>query len=54
MTNSEKVQAAIAVIRKRWMEMHGGMTPQECRSALLTAGDVSNDGGNNSGSVETR
>ncbi|KWH15139.1 hypothetical protein [Burkholderia multivorans] len=43
MNNKEKVQAALAAIRKLWMERHDGMTPQECRSAALKVGDDSND-----------
>ncbi|WP_124595724.1 hypothetical protein [Burkholderia stagnalis] len=43
MNNSEKVQAALAAIRKRWMETHGSKTPQECRLAALKASHDSND-----------
>lgn len=35
MNNKEKVRAALAAIRKRWMEAHDGKTPQEYRSAAL-------------------
>lgn len=42
MNNKEKVQAALAAIRKRWMEAHDGKTPQEWRSAALPT--VSDDG----------
>ncbi|MFW2408045.1 MULTISPECIES: hypothetical protein [Burkholderia] len=54
MNNSEKVQAALAALRKRWMEIHGGKTPQECRPVALKAHDNDNDELDQSHPIEAR
>jgi hypothetical protein len=39
MNNSEKVQAALAILRKRWMETHGGLTHEQCRHPAMKIDD---------------
>ncbi|VBM56234.1 Uncharacterised protein [Burkholderia pseudomallei] len=56
MNNSEKVQAALAALRKRWIEMHDGKTAEERRhpATLRAASEYLNDDPDDSPPIEVR